>query len=154
MGSMASERFSSVVFHARSGIFVTSRTNPTGVENSRVTVTDGQGAFQISSLTPGNYELKVSASGLADWSASNVLASAAPELKPVLAVMKVAPAVTAVTVGLPPDEVAEAQLNQEVKRRVLGVLPNYYVAYQEHPAPLSPGQTHRRALLSCARGVR
>ena len=111
-----------------------------GTGNPRMTVTDEQGAFQISSLTPGNYDLKVSASGLADWTASNVLASNVPESKPVLAVMKVAPAVTAVTVGLPPNEVAQAQLNQEVKQRVLGVLPNYYVAYEEHPAPLSPRQ--------------
>ena len=108
--------------------------------DSRMTVTDVQGAFQISSLTPGNYNVKISASGLADWSASNVRAAAAPGSKPVLAVMRVAPAVTSVTVGLPREEVAQAQLNQEVKQRVLGVLPNYYVAYENHPAPLSPRQ--------------
>lgn len=108
--------------------------------NSRVTVTDGQGAFQISSLAAGTYNLKISASGLADWSGSNVRASAGPESMPFLVIMRVAPAVTKVTVGLPPEEVAQAQLNQEVQQRVLGVLPNYYVAYEEHPAPLSPRQ--------------
>jgi hypothetical protein len=108
--------------------------------NSGVTVTDSQGGFQISSLTPGNYRLKISASGMADWSASEVRATAAPESQPLLAVMRVASAVTTVTVGLPPEEVAQAQLNQEVKQRVLAVLPNYYVAYESHPAPLSPKQ--------------
>ena len=44
------------------------------------------------------------------------------------------------TVGLSPQEVAAEQLNQEVKQRVLGVLPNYYAAYEDHPAPLSPRQ--------------
>jgi hypothetical protein len=108
--------------------------------NSRITVTDAQGAFQISFLTPGNYSVKISASGLANWSAANVPASVAPGSKPLLAVMRVAPSVTSVTVGLPPEEVAQAQLDQEVQQRVLGVLPNYYVAYGNHPAPLSPKQ--------------
>src|SRR5581483_6693025 len=75
--------------------------------SSRTTVTDGQGAFQISSLVPGNYSVRVSASGLADWTASNVPASSAPQPQPLLAVMQVAPAVTTVTVGLPPEEVAQ-----------------------------------------------
>lgn len=35
---------------------------------------------------------------------------------------------------------AEEQLHQAVKQCVLGVLPNYYAAYEDHPAPLSPRQ--------------
>lgn len=108
--------------------------------NSHVTITNAQGAFQISSLASGNYTVKISANGLADWSASNVPASVSPESKPLLAVMRVAPTVTSVTVRLRPQEVAQAQLNQEVKQRVLGVLPNYYVAYESNAAPLSPKQ--------------
>lgn len=108
--------------------------------NSSITVTDANGVFQVSSLPLGNYSVKISANGLADWTASNIQASAAPGSKPLLAVMRVAPALTTVTVGLPRAEVAQAQLNQEVKQRVLGVLPNYYVAYEKHPAPLSPRQ--------------
>src|SRR5579884_3314606 len=112
----------------------------TDAGNSRTTATDAQGAFRISSLPSGNYNVKISANGLADWSASNVPASPDPESKPLLAVMRVAPAVTSVTVGLPPQEVAQAQLKQEEKQRVLAVLPNFYVAYESHPAPLSPKQ--------------
>jgi hypothetical protein len=108
--------------------------------NSRMTVTDAVGAFRISSLPPGNYSVKISANGLADWTASNVPASAAPDAKLLQAVMQVAPSVTTVTVGVPPEELAEEQLNQEVKQRVLAVLPNYYVAYESHPAPLAPRQ--------------
>ena len=105
-----------------------------------MTVTGGDGAFQISSLAPGTYSVKISASGLSDWSAANVAALIAPESKPLLAVMHVALAVTTLTVGLSPEEVAAEQLNQEVKQRALGVLPNYYAAYEDHPAPLSPKQ--------------
>ena len=73
----------------------------------RTTVSDSEGAFKISSLTPGNYSVKVSASGMSDWTALNVPASLTPESMPVLAVLQVAPEITTVTVGLPPEEVSE-----------------------------------------------
>lgn len=108
--------------------------------SSYTTVTDSKGSFQISSLKPGNYSVRISAAGFSDWSASNVPASMAPESKPLRAVMQVAPAVTSVTVGLPPEQVAEQQVQQEVKQRVAGIIPNFYVTYQPHPAPLTPRQ--------------
>ena len=104
------------------------------------TVTDFEGAFKISSLTLGNYSVKISAAGLSDWTASNVPASVTPESNPLLAVLQVAPEITTVTVGLSTEEVAADQLNREVKQRVLRVIPNYFVTYESHPAPLSPKQ--------------
>jgi hypothetical protein len=110
-----------------------------GVNGSRyTTVTDDKGAFRISSLALGNYSVKISASSFSDWTASNVPASATPESKPLPAVLQVAPQVTAVTVGLPPDEVAAEQMSHELKQRTLAVIPNYYVSYESQPAPLSP----------------
>src|SRR5438270_10587743 len=47
-----------------------------GADGSRrTTVTDNDGIFQISSLTVSNYNVKISANGLSDWTATNVLAS-------------------------------------------------------------------------------
>jgi hypothetical protein len=64
------------------------------------TVTDGEGAFRVSSLTLGNYSVRISAAGLSDWTAPNVPASVTPESNPLLAVMQVAPEITTVTVGV------------------------------------------------------
>ena len=108
--------------------------------NRHTTVTDADGAFKISSLAPGNYGVKISASGLADWTASNVPTSESPEAKPLQAVLQVAMQVTQMTVSPPQNEVAAAQLEKELKQRALGVFPNYYVTYESHPAPLSPQQ--------------
>ncbi len=107
---------------------------------SRTTATDAEGAFQITSLPPGNYDVKISASGLSDWTSSNVPVSLTGESQPLLAVLEVAPNVTTVTVGLPPEELAEEQLKQETKQRVMGVIPNYFVTYAKNAAPLSPKQ--------------
>jgi hypothetical protein len=105
--------------------------------NVHLTVTDVEGAFQMASLQPGNYDLKISASGLSDWTASNVPVSATPKAQPLAVVLQVAPSVTSVTVGLSPQEVAEEQVKSETQQRVLGVIPNYFVAYQDNAAPLS-----------------
>jgi hypothetical protein len=108
--------------------------------NRGMTATDAEGAFKISSLTPGNYSIKISAAGMSDWTAENVRASVNPESNPLTVVLQVAPEVTTVTVGVSGDEVAAIQLNQELKQRVLGIIPNYYVSYQNNPAPLSSKQ--------------
>jgi hypothetical protein len=108
--------------------------------NQYTTITEADGAFKISPLAPGNYSVKISSNGLADWTASNVLVSESPESKPLQAVLQVAMDVTKMTVSPPQKEVAAAQLNQEMKQRALGVFPNYYVTYESHPAPLSSRQ--------------
>ncbi len=105
-----------------------------------MTVTDSVGAFQISSLPPGNYSVKISASGMSDWTASNVPATLTPESQPLTAVLQVAPSVTTVTVGLPPEELAQEQLKRETQQRFLRVIPNYFVAYEGNAAPLSTKQ--------------
>ena len=104
------------------------------------TVTDDKGVFRISTLAPGKYSVKISANGFSDWAASEVRASAEPESEPVVAVLQIAPQVTAVTATLPPDEVAAEQLRTEMKQRTLAVIPNFYVSYEDHPVPLSAKQ--------------
>jgi len=61
-------------------------------------------------------------------------------------VLQVAPKVTEVTVGLPPDELAAEQIRHELKQRTLMVIPNFYVSYEDHPAPLSPKQKFHLSL--------
>jgi hypothetical protein len=108
--------------------------------NSRLTVTDVEGAFQIAFLPAGNYSVKISASGLSDWTASDVIVSQTEESKPLLAVMQIAPVKFTVSAILPTEEVAQQQLKHETQQRVLGVIPNYFVAYENNAAPLSTKQ--------------
>jgi hypothetical protein len=110
-----------------------------GGGGSSTTVTDIEGAFQISLLPPGNFKVKISASGMSDWTAESVAASAA-DTKPLLAAMQVAPTAASVTVGLSPEELAAEQFKRETQQRVAGIIPNYFVAYDNQAAPLSTQQ--------------
>src|SRR5262249_39669676 len=91
--------------------------------NRHTTVTDDRGLFQLSSLPLENYNVKISASAFADWTASNLPASPTLESEPLLAVLQVAPQLTAVRVSVPPDEVAAEQLRSQLKQRTLVVIP-------------------------------
>ncbi len=50
-----------------------------------------------------------------------------------------------ITVTATQSEVAAAEVAQEEKQRVLGVVPNFYVVYSPHPTPLSAGQKYHLA---------
>jgi len=110
------------------------------------TITDVEGSFKILSLPLGDYAVKISANGMADWIAPNVPASVIPKANALLAVLQVAPEITSLNVKLPLEELAAEQLDVQLKQRVLGVIPNFYVSYEDHPAPLSPGQKFRLGL--------
>ncbi|MGH9537475.1 MAG: carboxypeptidase-like regulatory domain-containing protein, partial [Terriglobales bacterium] len=55
-------------------------------------------------------------------------------------VLTVATALTEVRVGLSTVEVAQEQVQDEEKQRVLGFIPNFYVSYDPHPVALSTRQ--------------
>lgn len=50
-----------------------------------------------------------------------------------------------ITVTATQKEIAAAEVAQEEKQRVLGVVPNFYVVYSPHPTPLSAGQKYHLA---------
>ncbi len=60
-------------------------------------------------------------------------------------VLKVAPATTTVQVGVTAEQVAQIQIKQEEKQRVLGIVPNFYVSYIPDAAPLNAKQKFQLA---------
>ena len=102
------------------------------------TRTDQDGQFSFANIAPGKFQLTISLAGFATQTASGVLHSAESYVVPQIT-LAVATAVTRVTV-LPPEEVAEIQIKEEEKQRVLGVIPNFYISYIPNAAPLNPRQ--------------
>jgi hypothetical protein len=98
---------------------------------------DGQ--FSFVNIPPGPFQLTIAAEGFAAQTLSGVLHEGevynAPRTALALATKK-----TDVRVEVPRVEVAEEQIKEEEKQRVLGIIPNFYVSYVPDAAPLSSKQ--------------
>ncbi len=97
---------------------------------------NGDGLFAFTDVPPGPFQLTVSSEGLASQGFSGTLQSGELFVTPLI--MLVIPTqVTEVVVGLTQEELADVQIKEEEKQRVLGIVPNFYVSYEPNAAPLS-----------------
>lgn len=123
---------------AVAGAIVTLET--TASTGQRTAIADQAGAFRFSAVEPGNYKIAIAAAGFAVWTAPNVAVAAGENQPLVSAVLQVAPASSSMNVTLPPHELAAEQLKTEEKQRLLGVFPDFFVAYEPNAAPLDAAQ--------------
>ncbi len=107
-------------------------------------VTGDDGQFSFPSISSGAFHLKISADGFAAQTSSVTLATGENSILPPIA-LAVATAVTQVEVGLSRPEVAQEQIEEQEKQRVLGVIPNFYVSYAHNAVPLTPREKFQLA---------
>jgi len=100
---------------------------------------DDDGRFSFASVAPGAFQITVASEGFAPQSSSATLHSGENYIVPQIA-LALATAVTEVRVVAPRKDVAEDQIKVQEKQRVLGVVPNFYVSYEQHAVPLAPKQ--------------
>lgn len=96
------------------------------------------GFFEFKDLDPEEpYQITINAEGFANWTSSDVTLS--PGQYVILSVpkLRVATALTTVTVGLSTEEIATEQVRLEEQQRVFGFIPNFYVSYDQNAAPLT-----------------
>ena len=94
------------------------------------------GLFAFSNVAPGPFQLTISSPGLASQDFSGTLQSGEAFVTPLI-MLAIPTQVTEVHVGLPPEELAEVQIKEEEKQRVFGVIPNYYVSYEQNAVPIA-----------------
>jgi hypothetical protein len=123
----------------------------TPVAGSRVRLTNGEqspnqevqanedGQFYFSNIVPGPFQLTISSPGFAMQTFAGVLAAGESNVVPQIS-LAIATEITEVTVQLSTVELAQAQMKDEEKQRVLGLVPNFYVTYVPNAAPLSTRQ--------------
>ena len=119
-----------------------------GQPRSQEVLTSEDGQFAFTNVAPGPFQLTITSEGFSMQSSAGVLHSgetvALPQISLVLATT-----ITKVRVELSPIEIAQEQMNDEMKQRVLGVIPNFYVTYVPNAAPLTTKQKfHLAARLS------
>jgi hypothetical protein len=108
-------------------------------EPDRETQTSDGGVFAFANVPPGPFQLSVTAPGFSDKTVAGEL-HAGEELKLPPTTLAVAAFDTAVTVTPTQAEVAEAQIKEEEKQRLIGIFPNYFVNYDADAAPLNAAQ--------------
>jgi|HubBroStandDraft_4_1064222.scaffolds.fasta_scaffold47875_3 hypothetical protein len=116
-------------------------------DDPRTIVTTENGLFEFHDAKPGiPYQLTISARGFADWTSPSITLSP-NQFKIVTGIqLRIATEATTVVVHYDPIEVATEQLKAEEKQRVFGIIPNFYVAYESDPAPLTPRMKFKLAL--------
>jgi Carboxypeptidase regulatory-like domain len=102
------------------------------------------GRFTFPGIPAGAFQLTISSDGFAAQTVAGILQAGESYVAQPIALI-VATAVTEVNVSLSPVQVAEEQLKDEEKQRVLGVIPNFYVTYDPDAAPLNAHQKFRLA---------
>jgi Carboxypeptidase regulatory-like domain len=94
------------------------------------------GLFAFTGVPPGPFQLTISSPGLASQEYSGTLQSGEAFVTPLI-MLVIRTQVTEVVVGLTQEELADVQIKDQEKQRVLGMVPNFYVSYEPNAAPLS-----------------
>ena len=100
-------------------------------------VSDDDGRFSFADLPAGAFHIAVSAAGFAPQTLDGVLTAGQPL---VLEPLRLTVAVGGVVVDVAATQIAEQQIHQQERQRVLGVFPNFRVTYLPNAAPLNSRQ--------------
>ena len=110
-----------------------------GLTKEATQESDGAGHFVFRAVPPGPFQLTVTGEGFATQQVPGVLHPGEALEVPLIS-LPIAAATTEVRVSVTNYELAEEQVKIEEKQRVLGVIPNFYVSYQQDALPLRPKQ--------------
>jgi len=103
---------------------------------------DGQ--FTFTNVAPGSFQLVITSEGFAAHTSTWKLHSGENFTVPQVS-MVLATNATEVRVEVSAMEIAQEQLKDEEKQRLLGIIPNFYVTYVPNAAPLTPKQKYNLA---------
>ena len=110
-----------------------------GQATSQEVQSDDDGQFSFANVPPGSFQLTIASEGLAPQDLSGTLHPEEAYVTPLI-MLVVATQVTEVRVGFTPVELAQQQIRDQEKQRVLGVIPNFYVSYVPDAVPLTSKQ--------------
>ena len=106
---------------------------------------DDDGLFTFVQVAPGPIQLRIIAEGFATEMISGVMHAGENYSFPQVS-LSLATQVTEIRVSPDTEQIAQEQFKDEVKQRVFGIVPNFYVSYAGNAAPLTPKQKFQLAL--------
>jgi hypothetical protein len=120
---------------AAAGAAVTLTRADQSLDQEMLSGDDGQ--FSFANVAPGPFRLTITLAGFATQEFLGNLRSGESYVVPQI-VLAIAAEATEIRVVPSPIEVAKEQVKDQEKQRVLGFIPNFYVTYVPHAAPLTP----------------
>jgi hypothetical protein len=100
--------------------------------------TDNNGVFTFTELPAGIYQVRIVVAGRQPFASEPLAVVAGTRHELPVVVMRMVTKTTTVNVNASPQEVVEAQVKEEEKQRILGLVPNYYTSYIWDAAPMTP----------------
>ncbi|MGC1414117.1 MAG: carboxypeptidase-like regulatory domain-containing protein [Candidatus Acidiferrum sp.] len=140
-GQQAAGTISGTVVDPTGGVVVGARVKLSGADPSQnqEVISDEEGKFSLAGIAPGPFQLTVTADGFVAQTFSGAVNSGESYVVPAIALV-LASSSSHVLVTMTRTELAEAEIKDEEKQRVFGVLPNFYVTYNPAAVPLSSKQ--------------
>src|SRR5258708_33225547 len=116
------------------------------LKDPRTVVSDDNGSFKFDDVDAGTYTITITATGVGHCTSPEV--TVAPGQYVILngSKLKIAEALTTVSVTYSPEKAATEQVKREEQQRVFGFVPNFYVVYDRDLEPLSSMLTFQLAL--------
>jgi len=109
-------------------------------QSAGVEVVSGEdGQFEMVNVAPGRFQLTFMANNFKTQTYTGTLHSGEVLQVPQIT-MELATEVTTVKVEETQVEIAQEQIHEQEKQRVLGVIPNFYVTYEANAVPLNTRQ--------------
>ena len=102
-------------------------------------LSDENGRFTFTGITPGNFQLTIGSPGFTSQGTSGTLHAGENYVVPPVS-LALATALTEIHVALSREEIAEAEIKDQEKQRILGFVPNFYVSYVSDAPPLTSKQ--------------
>ena len=120
----------------------------TGPAGQRVVESGPDGQFSFPGLPPGSYRLTVTRANMSTYESAAILLQPGQTRFLSKVVLAFTTGVTAVHVVADQVQIAEEDVHIEESQRVLGVIPNFYSAYDWHAPPLNARQKYALAFRS------
>jgi Carboxypeptidase regulatory-like domain len=108
-----------------------------GLKEPRKVLSDDNGLFEFNQLDAGTYRVTITAKEFADWTSPDLILAPGQFLIVADSKLHIAEAVTTVDVVETSEEIATEQVKIAETQRIFGIIPNFYVVYDPHPAPLT-----------------
>ena len=118
------------------------------VSFNRVLLVDSHGGFAFTELGPGNYKVTINTAHSAQPVSVDVMLRAGERRELPIIGTHIATSSTTVQVMAGLGDVAQAQVKQQEKQRILGIVPNFFSSYIWDAAPMSSKQKFHLTLRS------